>query len=83
LGDPTLVEIGVLLMLAGFLLAFVALAVPLLRGGSSSQAGAVVIIGPLPLVFGSSRRMARLMLVVAAVLFAFFVGFFILQSFFS
>lgn len=70
-----------MLILAGFLLALVALAVPSLRGNAKSQGGAVIIIGPFPIVFGSSKQAAWSMLALALLLLVILMAFFMLQSF--
>jgi uncharacterized protein (TIGR00304 family) len=70
-----------MLILAGFLLALVALAVPSLRGNAKSQGGAVIIIGLFPIVFGSSKQAARSMLALAVLLLVILMAFFMLQSF--
>ena len=69
------------MILVGFLLAFAALVVPSFRENARSQGGAVIIIGPFPIVLGSSREVARSMLALAVLLLIALMAFFLLQSF--
>ncbi|NHV99748.1 MAG: DUF131 domain-containing protein [Thaumarchaeota archaeon] len=63
-----------LLILAGFLLVFIAVFMELLRafkqGGTEveKQSGAVVMIGPIPIVLASDPKTARMLLVLAIIL---------------
>ena len=81
MADQTIVLVGALLMLVGFLLAFVALVVPSFRGNARSQGGVVIIIGPFPIVLGSNKEVARSMLALAVLLLIVLMAFFLLQSF--
>ncbi|MDY6776483.1 MAG: DUF131 domain-containing protein [Candidatus Nanohaloarchaea archaeon] len=60
-----LVGAGVLLVLAGFALIVVGGLVG--EGGAEAEAGGVVFIGPVPLVFGSDREAALMALASGAV----------------
>jgi len=73
--------VGALLILVGFLLAFVALAVPSFRGNARSQGGVVIIIGPFPIALGSSKEVARSMLALAVLFLVVLMAFFLIQSF--
>jgi uncharacterized protein (TIGR00304 family) len=61
-------EIGLLLIAMGFLLAMTSLFPSLLQNTSSDNSGygGVILIGPIPIVFGSSPEMAVLSMIVAA-----------------
>lgn len=69
------------MILVGFLLAFVALAVPSFRGNARSRGGAVIIIGPFPIVLGSNKEVARSLLALAVLLLVILIAFFLLESF--
>jgi len=91
-GTSPLAFLGILLILAAVMLAFVALAgrgLPAAEGpqevGSatpkaspapSKSFGGVVFLGPFPLVFGSNPRMTRAMLLVGVGLFVLLVVFY-------
>ncbi len=74
-----LTELGIALVTLGFILAFIAaivLVVQGLRSGTGKARGAgVLLIGPIPIVFGSDRQSAMILvalsiaLVVAAIMF--------------
>jgi len=83
LPDQFIVLVGTLLILAGFILAFLAQVIPSIRRGQvRARGGAVILIGPFPIVLGSDRQAAKGLLVLAILLVAILVGFFLLQSFF-
>ena len=71
---------GTILIVVGIFLAFVAL-FPAFLGRGRSQGGAVVIIGPFPIVFGSNRKIARALLILAILLVVSLIVFSLLQSF--
>ncbi len=80
--DQFIVLVGTLLILAGFVLAFLALTVPAVRDGRAKmRGGAVIIIGPFPIVFGSDRQAVRALLVLAIVLVVVLIGLFLLRPF--
>ena len=70
-------EVADILSLAGILLVFIGLLIViayiLLKSGRSSgkakvQGGGAVIIGPVPIIFGTDKKMVRSMLILAIVL---------------
>jgi uncharacterized protein (TIGR00304 family) len=83
---------GVLLMIAGFVTFFFAMFSAAARGVPDTEPrtevglpgrrpetryGGVVLIGPVPIAFGSDRKTAMTMLVIGVVLAAVFIGLFI------
>ncbi len=89
-GSSLLFIVGVLLIVASFVLGFVLLAGSITEGepvepsepidektGQSlppakrnTRYGGVVLVGPIPIIFGSDRRMAWIMVVLAIILIA-------------
>ncbi|MCH4815405.1 MAG: DUF131 domain-containing protein [Saccharolobus sp.] len=76
-----LFDIGIFLIFIGIILLFVGM----IREASKSsnrdqktQVGGVIFIGPIPIVFGSSKGIAKWMLIVAVILFILMVIFYIL-----
>ncbi len=70
-------DVAEILSLAGILLVFIGLAIViisnLLKSGRSSgkpnvRGGGAVIIGPVPIVFGTDKKMVRSMLILAIAL---------------
>lgn len=64
--DANLFSIGWLMVMIGFIIIFVAvvlMAVGSIRG--RIQGGGAVLIGPIPIVFGTSREIVKVMLIVA------------------
>jgi len=71
LADSFLFNIGLLLALAGFTLGIVAVFVAILRsarGTGKVRGGAVVMIGPVPIVFGTDKESARILILLGIVL---------------
>jgi uncharacterized protein (TIGR00304 family) len=71
LADSFLFNIGLLLALAGFALAIVAIFVTILksaRGTGKVRGGGIVMIGPVPIVFGTDKESARILILLAIVL---------------
>lgn len=76
--DDTLLTIGVLLIFLGFVIAVSAILLAILRkptGRREVRGGAVIFIGPIPIIFGTDRKMvgvaliSALIIIVAVVLF--------------
>jgi uncharacterized protein (TIGR00304 family) len=71
LADSVLFSIGLLLALAGFAIAIVAIFVAILRsarGTGKIRGGGVVMIGPVPIVFGTDKESARVLILLGIVL---------------
>ena len=83
--DQNLVAAGFLLILAGFSIGLVSL----LRSQGShigsrgeKRGGAVIIIGPIPIIFGSDPGIARMFLILYIILVIVLIGVFVLRLFF-
>ena len=71
MADSFLFNIGLLLALAGVALVIVAIFVAILRsarGTGKVRGGGVVMIGPVPIVFGTDKESARILILLAIVL---------------
>jgi uncharacterized protein (TIGR00304 family) len=71
LADSLLFNIGLLLALAGFALAIVAIFVAILRsakGTGEVRGGGIVMIGPVPIVFGTDKGSVRILILLGIVL---------------
>jgi uncharacterized protein (TIGR00304 family) len=71
LADSVLFNIGLLLALAGFAIAIVAIFVAIfrsVRGTGKIRGGGVVMIGPVPIVFGADKESARILILLGIVL---------------
>jgi len=78
MADRMLFDLGLLFVLSGFALAFLAflsLFASSLRGGA--KGGAVVFIGPIPIIFGTGRGSKALM-AIALAMAAIFISLFAL-----
>jgi len=77
LADNLLYSIGFLLVLAGFGVAILAFIVAILksaRGGGRARGGGVVMIGPVPIIFGTDKESVRVLVALAIVLMIVFVA---------
>jgi uncharacterized protein (TIGR00304 family) len=92
-GSSGLFLLGILLLVASFFVGFALLAFaqpsePEVRGTTSvnepsrtkSSYGGVVLIGPIPIAFGSDKSIAKLMLAIGIILAVIFIGALLLLS---
>jgi len=73
LTDSTIFNIGLLLVVAGFAIGIMAVIIAVLRsarGSGSVRGGGVIMIGPVPIVFGTDSGSARMLILLAIVLMA-------------
>lgn len=71
LSQVTLAEIGLTLVVIGFILALVAvvlLAVKARGDGGRTRGGAVLLIGPIPIIFGTDRESVKILVILAIIL---------------
>ena len=64
-------DVGVILVFAGFITAFVAvllLFLGIMRGEGKVKGGGAVIIGPFPIVFGTDRKSIKILLMLSTAL---------------
>ena len=75
-----LATLGLILLFIGVGLIILGLLLPLLSGGvkARGEGGAVIIIGPIPIVLASSPETAKILLILAIVLTVILVAFFFL-----
>lgn len=66
-----LFSIGVILLFAGFAIAFVAvilLAITAMKGKGKLRGGGAVIIGPFPIIFGTDKELVKVLLLLSIAL---------------
>ena len=71
MADNLLFNIGLLLALAGFALGILGISIVILRsarGTGQARGGGVVMIGPIPIVFGTDKESARILILLGIVL---------------
>jgi len=79
----SLVSLGTILIVAGMFLALFVIVVSLARsGGLKARGGAVVIIGPFPIIFGSDKESAKILLVLSIILVGALIALFLVQGYF-
>ncbi len=92
-GSSGLFLLGILLLVASFFVGFALLALPQSSAPEEeatksiarspkpkSQYGGVVLIGPIPIAFGSDKNIAMLMLAIGIILAVIFIGALLLLS---
>jgi len=76
LADNLVFSIGLLLVLAGFAVGMLAFIIALLRsarGTGKMRGGGVVMIGPVPVIFGTDKESTRVLVLLAIVLMVAFL----------
>ena len=71
MSNQLLFDLGVILVFAGFLIAFVAVILlffTVTRGKGKFEGGGAVIIGPFPIVFGTNRESIKILLLLSITL---------------
>lgn len=82
MASASLANTGLLLIVLGFILAFVAvlLAVKNRGTGGQTRGGGILLIGPFPIIFGSDRESVRTLMILAIVLIAIVLVFMVIPS---
>lgn len=73
LADNLIFTVGLLLALAGFAVAILAFIFAILRsarGAGQVRGGGVVMVGPVPIVFGTDRESTRILILLGIILMA-------------
>jgi len=77
-------SVGLTLVLVGFAIAFVAVVLLALRGARGGKGkvkgGGVVIIGPIPIIFGTDKQSVKIILVLSIILVALLLALTVLWS---
>lgn len=82
MSDVSISGIGFALVILGVILAFVAMIFVATKGASGRTRGAgVLLIGPFPIVFGTDRESAKILMILAIVLIAIVLVFMLLPAF--
>jgi len=82
--DVSISSIGFTVLILGIILAFVAVILIAARAVSSpgrTRGGGVLLIGPFPIVFGTDRESAKILMVLAIILIAVVLFFMVLPLF--
>lgn len=57
-----LLKAGIAIIFIGFLMLLLGVVLTIIQGSSNSQFGGIIMIGPIPIVFGSSPEITTTML---------------------
>jgi uncharacterized protein (TIGR00304 family) len=78
-----LVSLGIVLVVAGVLVALVALMLSMARSKTTTgRGGAIVIVGPIPIIFASDKQSAKILLVLSIILVGALIVLFVIQGYF-
>lgn len=83
MADTLLTNAGQLLVIAGFLLTFVAailLAVKSRGSSGQTKSAGILLIGPIPIIFGSDRNSVRTLMILAIILVAIVLAFMVIPT---
>ena len=68
-----LIELGILLIFLGFILIFITIILGLLRNKGRVKTGGVLLIGPIPIVFGSDKDIVKLSIILTIITLLIFI----------
>ncbi|MFP3201676.1 MAG: DUF131 domain-containing protein [Sulfolobus sp.] len=75
----TLIFVGLLVIIVGFILEMIRGEEQRNQQQRKSEYGGVIFIGPIPIVFGSNKDIAKTMLIIAFVIFLFIIILFLIS----
>ena len=81
----SIADLGFLLIIFGFVLAVIAMIVMFVRstrGSGSDQGAGLILIGPIPIVFGTDKQSVKAVLILAIVLILLALAVFLLFPYF-
>ncbi|MEM2936616.1 MAG: DUF131 domain-containing protein [Candidatus Bathyarchaeia archaeon] len=81
--DQLLFNLGLLLFLAGFAVTFIAILLlffSALKGGGKVRGGGAVILGPLPIIFGTDKESVKILLILSIILITLLLIFTLLSA---
>jgi len=77
--ERELLSIGFILVFVGFVVLIIGGILMALRSGGEVEGGGVIFIGPIPIVWGSSREITKSLLIVTAIISSLLLIAYILQ----
>lgn len=80
--DSSLSTVGLVLITLGSILAFVAVVLMVAKAatGGSTRGGGIIMIGPIPIIFGSDKNSAKALMVLAIMLIVAVLAFMVIPS---
>jgi len=79
----SLATLGTILIVAGVVLAGIVVLASLAKPGTGkTRGGAVIMVGPFPIIFGSDKQSARVLLILSIVLVGALIALFLLQEYY-
>ena len=86
LGQSALASLGLALIVLGFIVTFIAVLVMFIKSVSlrgKTRGGGLIMIGPIPIIFGTDKETMKILIVLAIVLMVFAAVLMLLPSLIS
>ena len=83
MNTPSITDLGFLLIVFGFALALIATVIMIVgspRGSNSGRGAGLLLIGPIPIVFGTDKQSVKLVMILAIVLILLAIAVMVLPS---
>lgn len=68
--EKSLIGLGFILVAIGIVIILASIIYAVLRGSSTGQvqAGGIIFIGPIPIIWGSSKEISKVLLIIASII---------------
>jgi uncharacterized protein (TIGR00304 family) len=86
LDSLSITQVGFMLIIFGFVLAFLVMIVMAFRGAGNSgktRSAGLILIGPIPIIFGNDKESVKVVMVLAIILIALVLTFMLLPNLLS
>jgi uncharacterized protein (TIGR00304 family) len=65
---------GIALIILGILIVMIGMILTILKGRGGVEGGGIVLIGPIPIIIGTSSRIIKAMLILAIIMMMFIIA---------
>jgi uncharacterized protein (TIGR00304 family) len=69
---------GLVIIIIGFAIAFLSITITVARSGHKTKGADIILIGPIPIIFGTDKESVRILLVLTVVVIALMILFLLL-----
>ncbi|RLG60485.1 hypothetical protein DRN86_02410 [Candidatus Geothermarchaeota archaeon] len=74
-----LLNIGLTLFIIGFVIVFIAIILSVWSGGGRIKGGGLVLIGPIPIAFGTDKEALKWLMIISLILVIFTISLMVLS----
>jgi len=71
---------GVIIVIIGVAIVFLSIAISVARSPRKTKSAGIILIGPIPIIFGTDKESVRILLILAVVVIALMILFLLLSS---